>query len=106
LNHTTVWPKVEIVMNYAGAGGALVDALAALGVHRVFVAGTGNGTMHQALKAALMKAQTQGIQVVRASRCTQGRVLPRADDHFAASNGLSPVKTRVDLMVRLMGLAT
>jgi L-asparaginase len=105
LNQVKVWPKVEIVMNCAGASGALVDALVLLGVQGVIVAGTGNGTVHQSLQAALLKAQAKGVQIIRATRCTQGRVLARLDDSFPASNGLSPVKARVDLMLRLMGLA-
>lgn len=104
LNAINAWPKVEIVMSYAGADGALVDALLGLGVQGLVVAGTGNGTVHHALQAALMKAQSQGVQVVRATRCTQGRVLPRADDCFSSANGLSPVKARIDMMLRLMGL--
>ena len=104
LNAITVWPRVEIVMNYAGADGALVDALVGLGVQGIVVAGTGNGTVHQALQAALINAQTQGVLVVRATRCTQGRVLPRADDRFPSANGLSPVKARIKMMLELMGI--
>ena len=104
LNAIKSWPKVEIVMNYAGASGVVVDALVAQGVQGLVLAGTGNGTLHHALEAALLKAQAQGIQIVRATRCTQGRVLPRLDDRFPSSNGLSPVKARTALMLRLMGL--
>ena len=92
-------------MNYAGASGAVVDALVSCGVQGIVVAGTGNGTLHQSLQAALLNAQSRGIQVVRATRCTQGRVLPRADDLFASSNGLSPVKARIDMMLKLMKIA-
>ena len=104
LNTLHSWPKVEIIMNYAGANGALVDALLALGVQGLVVAGTGNGTVHQVLEAALMKAVGQGVQVIRSTRCTQGRVLPRMDDRFPTSNGLSPVKARIDMMLQMMGL--
>ena len=52
LNALEVWPQVEIVMNYAGATGAMVDALLATGVQGLVVAGTGNGTVHQTLEAA------------------------------------------------------
>ena len=104
LNRTLTWPKVEIVMNYAGASGAVVDALASSGVQGLVVAGTGNGTLHQSLEAALLIAQARGVRVVRATRCTQGRVLPRADDRFASSNGLSPVKARIKMMLELMGM--
>lgn len=51
------WPRVEIVMNHAGAGGAVVGALQAQGVHGLVVACTGNGTVHHALEAALLQAQ-------------------------------------------------
>ena len=105
LNQATSWPRVEIVMNYAGASGALVDALVAQGVEGLVVAGTGNGTVHQSLQAALLKAQAQGVQIIRSTRCTQGRVLARSGDSFPASNGLSPVKARIDLMLVLMGVS-
>ncbi len=105
LNQVTAWPKVEIVMNYAGVDGALVDTLVAQGVQGLVVAGTGNGTVHQSLHAALRHAQAKGVQIVRSTRCTQGRVLARSDDSFPASDGLSPVKARIRLMLGLMGLA-
>ena len=104
LNQTTTWPAVEIVTSYAGVSGWLVDSLLAHGVAGLVVAGTGNGTVHHALEAALRKAQASGVDIVRATRCTQGRVLARADDLFATANGLSPVKARVAMMLRLMGV--
>lgn len=97
------WPRVEIVMNYAGASGAVVEALLAQGVQGLVVAATGNGTLHHALEAALLKAQASGVEVVRASRCLNGRVLPRPGDAIPDSEGLSPVKARVELMLRLLG---
>ena len=97
------WPRVEIVMNYAGAGAAVVEALLAQGVQGLVVAGTGNGTLHHALEAALRKAQTAGVAVVRATRCLYGRVLPKPGDAIPDSKGLSPVKARVALMLRLLG---
>ena len=106
LNLTKTWPVVEIVMNYAGASGAMVDALVVQGVRGLVVAGTGNGTVHRALEASLIKAQASGVEVVRATRCTQGRVLPRWDDQFPTSNGLSPVKARIDMTLRLTGVKT
>lgn len=96
------WPKVEVVMNYADASGAVVDALCLAGVHGLVVAATGNGTLHHHLEAALLKAQSQGVKVVRATRCVNGRVLPKPGDALADSQGLSPVKARVELMLRLM----
>ena len=100
------WPKVEIVMSYTGASGAVVEALVGQGVQGLVIAGTGNGTIHQAVETALLKAQAAGVHVVRATRCPQGRVLPRLDDRFPSSGGLSPVKARIALMLQLMGMAT
>lgn len=97
------WPRVEIVMNYAGASGAVVEALLAQGVQGLVVAATGNGTLHHALEAALLKAQAAGVKVVRATRCLNGRVLSKPGDAIPDSQGLSPVKARVDLMLRLLG---
>jgi L-asparaginase len=96
------WPRVEIVMNHAGACGAIVDALVAQGVHGIVAAGTGNATLHHALHAALVAAQGKGVAVRRASRCAQGPLLGPADAIPAAASGLSPVKARIALMLELM----
>ena len=96
------WPRVEIIMNYAGASGAIVQALVAQGVRGLVVAGTGNGTLHHDLEAALLRAQAGGVSVIRATRCVNGRVLPKADDKLPDSSGLSPAKARVALMLTLL----
>ena len=96
------WPRVEIVMNYVGASGAMVQALVAQGVQGLVVAVTGNGTLHQDLEAALLVARAAGVSVVRATRCVNGRVLPKPDDLLPDSGGLSPVKARVALMLKLL----
>jgi L-asparaginase len=103
------WPRVEIVMNYAGVGAAVVDALlrpsAGIAPLRgLVVAGTGNGTIHQDLEAALRRAIQAGVKVLRSTRCANGPVLPAAHSEFAHSNGLSPVKARIALMLELMVL--
>ena len=96
------WPRVEIVLSHAGADGALVRALVAQGVQGLVVAGTGNGTLHHALEAALLQAQAAGVKVLRTSRCAQGRVLPHAGDRLPHAPGLSPVKARISLMLALL----
>ena len=96
------WPRVEIVLSHAGAGGALVDALVAQDVQGLVIAGTGNGSIHRDLEAALRKAAAAGVKVVRATRCAQGRILARQDDAFVDSAGLSPVKARIALMLDLL----
>ena len=97
-----LWPWVEIVMNHAGANGKVVDALVAQGVQGLVLAGTGNGTVHHVLEASLIAAQASGVRVVRASRCPNGVVLTKPDDMFEDSDGLSPVKARVALILDLM----
>jgi L-asparaginase len=103
----TAWPRVEIVMNYAGGSAAVVDALlqplsGVAPLQGLVVAGTGNGTLHVELAAALQRAEQAGVRVLRSSRCGEGRVLPVAGSAFADSSGLSPVKARVALMLDLM----
>jgi L-asparaginase len=96
------WPPVEIVMNHAGAGRTVVDALVQRGVRGLVAAGTGNGTLHRALQAALLDAQAAGVRVLRASRCAQGMVIGHAGDPLPHAAGLSPVKARIALMLELM----
>jgi len=96
------WPRVEIVMNHAGAGGALVKALVAQGVDGLVVAGTGNGTLNHELEAALLFAQATGVKVVRSTRCAAGRVIPHERDSLPDSAGLAPVKARIAVMLDLL----
>ena len=96
------WPRVEIVMSYAGASAAMVEALVAQGVRGLVAATTGNGTLHHALQEGLLRAQAAGVKVMRASRCVNGRILPLPGDALVDSDGLSPVKTRVALMLELL----
>lgn len=96
------WPRVEIVVSHAGATGAMVDALVRDGVHGLVVACTGNGTIHYQLEAALLHAQATGVRIVRATRCPLGQVLPKAGDLLPDSEGLSPVKARIALMLDLL----
>ena len=100
--NAAAWPWVEIVMNHAGASGRAVDALVREGVQGLVVACTGNGTIHRDLEAALVRAQNAGVRVVRSTRCAEGQVLPKPGDALPASQGLSPVKARVALMLDLL----
>jgi L-asparaginase len=101
------WPRVEIVTSHAGASGAIVDALLREGasepVRGLVLAATGNGTLHHALEAAVLKAQDAGIAVLRATRCTSGRILPKPDDRLRDAGALTPVKARIALMLELLG---
>ena len=99
------WPRVEIVMNHAGADGRMVDAAVAAGASGLVVAGTGFGTVSARLEAALVRAREAGVRVARASRCAFGPVLPRgAADHEAAGE-LSAMQARVELQLALLAQA-
>ena len=96
------WPRVEIVLNYAGASGLLVHALVAQDVPGIVVAGTGNGTLHVDLQVALLQAMAHGVRVVRSTRCVFGRVLETAVDVIPDAQGLTPVKARIALLLELL----
>ena len=98
------WPRVDIVMSHAGADGAVVRALVADGVQGLVVAGTGNGSLHHALESALLQAQAAGVRVVRSTRCLEGRVLSKPGEALPDSQGLSPVKARISLLLALLGV--
>lgn len=103
---TQALPRVELLTSHADANGDLVHALMAPGASRplrgIVVAGTGNGTVHQALTDALKAAQAKGVRVVLATRCARGRVVPHAGLPFQHSAGLSPVKARLALALDLL----
>jgi L-asparaginase len=110
----TQWPRVEIVMSHAGASGATVDALVSpdaalrLGappVQGLVVAGTGNGSLHHDLEAALIRAQARGVRIVRATRCCHGQVVTTVNHEIPDSQGLSAVKARVAMMLELIAQA-
>ncbi|MBT2321145.1 asparaginase [Variovorax paradoxus] len=103
------WPRVEIVLSHAEARGSLVDALvrerqsgAADPVQGLVLAATGNGTLHQALEEAALRAQAAGIAIVRATRCMQGRILSTPNALLRDAGALTPVKARIALALELM----
>ncbi|MDP3700960.1 MAG: asparaginase [Hylemonella sp.] len=104
-------PRVEIVLSHAAACGATVDMLvdpaaaARFGVPPVrglVLAGTGGGTVHHELEAALRRAQAGGVRVLRSTRCNDGFLQPRPKDEFPVAAGLSAVKARLALMLELL----
>lgn len=105
-----VWPRVEWITSHAGADGLLVRALLAQSreggvppLRGLVVAGTGNGTLHKDLEAALMQAEAEGVVVWRTSRCSQGRVLASEHSRLPAAPGqLQPAKARLALQLHLI----
>lgn len=103
------WPRVELVMSHAGADGTVVRSLCAYGssspLRGIVVVGTGNGTVHQDLMAALQGAVDMGVQVALTTRCQMGSIVgtPRGVGRTMTVMHLSPVKARIALMLNLMG---
>ena len=96
------WPWVEVLDSHAGADARQVGALVAAGVKGLVVAGTGNGTVHQALLTALASAQSQGVAVCLTTRCAQGQIVGQPAALQTAPFGLNAYKARISLMLELM----
>lgn len=97
------WPRVDVVQNHTGADGRLVRSLMAHDAPQGWVvSGTGNGTLHHDLEAALLEAQKQGAHVLRASRCAQGGVQSRGADVLPHAGALTAVQARVALLLHLI----
>lgn len=94
------WPRVEVVLNYAGSSGKLIEALVQQGVDGIVVAATGNGTVSEAMQEALFAASSAGVAVRLCTRCPEGAVSSQGEHPFEVS-ALSPVQARVDLLLQL-----
>lgn len=108
---TTLDKRVELVWVAAGGDGLLIDA-AASQADGLVIAGTGVGHVPPGMIASLEAALLRGVPIVLASRCTSGNVLsrtyagPGSESHLAeigvqAAGNLSPLKTRLRLLVAL-----
>jgi L-asparaginase len=97
-------PRVDIVLSYAGADGALVQAASAAGARGIVSAGLAPGIATPAESAALKEAASSGIVVVQCSRSASGRVGRRRylrEAGWIAGEDFSPQKARVLLMLAL-----
>jgi L-asparaginase len=96
------WPWVEIVTSHAAARGDGVRALVAAGVQGLVVAGTGNGSVHQALQAALDAAQAAGVPVWLCSRCAGGVLVHAPGTAASPAAAMSPWQARLALQLDLL----
>lgn len=83
-----------------------LDAILHTNPQGIIVAGVGNGNMPQSVVSRLQQAASQGLVVVRTSRCSAGfvtRNLEINDDAcgFIVAHDLNPQKARVLLMLAL-----
>lgn len=96
------WPRVDIVTSHAGAWGETIDALVECGVRGLVIAGTGNGTVHEALEAAARRALERGVAVWRASRCLLGGVVGAPAGALPSAGALTPHQARIELQLELL----
>jgi L-asparaginase len=97
-------PRVDIVLSYAGADTALIDAAIGAGAKGIVSAGFAPGIANPAQQVALAAAAKAGIVVVQCSRAASGRVAPRRrlrDSGIVAGEDFSPQKARILLMLML-----
>ncbi len=99
-------PEIHIVYGYAGENRLMLDAVVAKGAAGMVNAGTGDGSMSDAMKTAYREARQKGIIVVRSSRTGSGFVARNGeakDDEydFVVAGNLNPQKARVLLMLAL-----
>jgi len=97
-------PRVDIVLSYAGADAAFVDAAIAAGAKGIVNAGFAPGSPTPAQQEALIAAAKAGVVVVQCSRAASGRVAPRRrlrETGIVAGEDFSPQKARILLMLLL-----
>lgn len=95
-------PRVDLVVTYTGADGALVDAAVAAGARGIVSAGSGDGYPTPLEVEALERASAGGVTVVQSSRVGAGRVVrvpALVARGWVAADDLQPWKARV--LVRL-----
>lgn len=93
------WPWVEVLASHGGARGQALEAWRQAGLQGLVLACTGNGTVHQALGAAVEALRQSGVPVWRTTRCAQGRIIGAADEKAAQ---LTPWAARIELSLQLL----
>jgi L-asparaginase len=97
-------PRVDVVVSYVGADGAMIDAAVATGAEGIVSAGTGAGRPTPLEDEALDRAAAAGVVVCQSSRVGSGRVVyaPALQRRgFVAAGNLRPWKARVLLQLAL-----
>ena len=97
-------PRVDIVVTFQGADGALIDAAVAAGARGLVSAGTGAGYPTDLEVEALERASAAGVAVIQATRVGAGRVPPTPSmtrRGWVAAGDLNPWKSRILLRLAL-----
>lgn len=94
------WPRIDILMAYAGAPTDLIDACVCHGARGLILALAGHGSIPTHWHPSLLRARAAGLTILRGSRCA-GPVWrsQNAEPEFLATGDLPPVKARILLML-------
>lgn len=106
VSNLSTLPKVGIVYGYANCSPLPIQAFVDAKYDGIVLAGVGDGNFYKDVFDVAVRAQNEGIQIVRSSRVPYGatNLNGEVDDekyHFVASLNLNPQKTRVLLMLAL-----
>jgi L-asparaginase len=100
-----ILPRVDIVLSYANADGAMIEAAVKAGAKGIVSAATGGGRPTPAEDAAFDKAhRDHGLVMCQSSRVVSGRVVRNpalAKRGFVAADNLQPWKARILLALAL-----
>lgn len=97
-------PRVDVVVSYVGADGALIDAAVAAGARGIVSAGTGAGRPTPDELKALTRAAERGVVVCQSTRVGSGRTVRSPglrQRGWVASDNLQPWKARLLLSLAL-----
>jgi L-asparaginase len=97
-------PRVDIIVSYVGADGAVIESCVASGAAGLVTMGGGGGIVTPQEHAALLRATAGGVIICQASRVSGGVAQltnERLDSGFVAAGDLSPWKARILLMLAL-----
>jgi L-asparaginase len=97
-------PRVDVVLSYIGADGALIDAAVAAGARGIVSAGTGAGRPTSLEDEALTRAHQQGVVIVQGTRVGSGRTARSpglVHKGWVAADNLQPWKAKLLLALGL-----
>ena len=102
----TSLPRVEIIYTHVGADSLFVEAACAAGAEGLVYAGSGMGSIPEAVEPALAEAAKSGVVIVRSSRTGSGEVLAGLErwqqEGFLYAGNLNPQKARLLLQLALL----
>ena len=102
----TALPRVDIIYTHIGEDRVFVDAAMAAGARGIIYAGSGMGSIHEAVEEALGEAVGRGVVVVRPSRTGSGIVAAGMErwqeQGFLYADNLNPQKARLLLQLALL----